>query len=292
MQGSQKISDQIRQTCQGISSLASQRSDLKPSVLGTLIVENFFSRVRGKVRFPSLFEFAIYYNHAYEELVKRFATDYICPFPKRRKGKTYGDQEGITFLLAAIDFPSRTQRKREVKAIKEQNSGTLEQLEKCKSLATTHRCSRKRLLIRGATCKIDPTKTEKIKVQFLVFCPVENCSLQKPYKVEGGLRNHLYHCHQDQFGTKVLAQVRANFEFSNYLRQLKESEFVENGHSLEPNLIIDEEDEVDETDPENLEEDPRPLSSRHAPLERPWAQHIDATVVIYDLETTGFVPKK
>jgi len=99
---SDNLIEQILQTCRGMKILAQEYESFIASIFGTLIVENFFSQVRGKTRYPSLYEYALYYNRAHEELVKKFADDYLYPSIQTRKGKKYGNQEGYSSSSSSL----------------------------------------------------------------------------------------------------------------------------------------------------------------------------------------------
>jgi len=58
-----------------------------PSVLGTIVVENFFSTVRAKCRYPNLWEYAVYCRRAYFELIK-VITYSLGPKWARTSGKS------------------------------------------------------------------------------------------------------------------------------------------------------------------------------------------------------------
>ena len=53
------------------------------SILGTNIVENYFSIVRAKILYPNLWEYACVSYHAFLELVKRFCKDQSYSLPSR-----------------------------------------------------------------------------------------------------------------------------------------------------------------------------------------------------------------
>jgi len=60
---------QITSSVKNLTKLQARHpTTFRPSVYGTLIVENFFSIIRRKVRYPSLAEYACVYSHALEEL--------------------------------------------------------------------------------------------------------------------------------------------------------------------------------------------------------------------------------
>ena len=66
------LAEQIQTSVDSLISLHSKYpTTLKPSVYGTLVVENFFSTMRAKVRYPSLLEYAQTYHAAFRELVKK-----------------------------------------------------------------------------------------------------------------------------------------------------------------------------------------------------------------------------
>jgi len=160
---SQGLAEQIETSVNSLISLQARHPTiLKPSVYGTLVVENFFSIMRAKCRFPSLLEYAHTYHGAFRELVKKFSEDYVFNTARKRPGKCYGNQEGIQFCLDQLggeDEKSVTYKK-----LKTENAGTPDQLEKIKKLAEQFRCSRKKLLIRETTCK-DGAFGQKVKIR-------------------------------------------------------------------------------------------------------------------------------
>ena len=52
-------------------------------MLGTIVVENFFSTVRSKCRYPNLWEYAVFSRRALFELIKNNADDYLFIGPKK-----------------------------------------------------------------------------------------------------------------------------------------------------------------------------------------------------------------
>ena len=75
------------------------------SILGTNIVENFFSIIRGKIRYCCLWEYAYVYSGAVAELKKRFCENplfcYNVGACGRNKSKKYNDQIGVVFSVEA-----------------------------------------------------------------------------------------------------------------------------------------------------------------------------------------------
>jgi len=83
------------------------------SILGTNIVENYFSIIRAKILYPNLWEYACVAYHAFLELVKRFSDDRAYSLPNRplsrKQSMKYNDQSGIKFskddVIALCSIP-------------------------------------------------------------------------------------------------------------------------------------------------------------------------------------------
>jgi hypothetical protein len=137
------------------------------------------------------------------ELVKKFAID--RPFPLKQQNihatKCYNNQKGLVFSMSDILLKSNKLVKQcrfylifVLKKIlfRNENKGTVNQEYKCTQLAILYACTRKKLLIREATCKENPTKT-KLQQPY-VHCPATDCVYTFVYKKS--FRNHLITCHQ------------------------------------------------------------------------------------------------
>jgi len=133
------------------------------SVFGTLIVENFFSTIRAKIRYPSLWEYSIVYSRAWMELIKNNADDntYIGPKWKESFGKCYGNQTGTAFSMKSIKLLRPSDREGKLKAIADVNKGTEEQRQQCEKLVEVYKCSRRRFTTREVTCKESPIAINK-----------------------------------------------------------------------------------------------------------------------------------
>ncbi len=94
-----------------------------PSILSTLVVENFFSQVRRKIRYPNYYEFCYLMRRARNEIIKQNASDYLFPARKARVGKKYNNQEGVEFSIDDIEYVTRKFRKAKCKEIYEKNAG-------------------------------------------------------------------------------------------------------------------------------------------------------------------------
>jgi len=156
---------QIRTTVASLKALHKLDPDLvlKPSVFGTLIVENFFSTIRASIRYPSLWEYAIVYSRAWMELVKNNCNDstYVGPKWKSSFGKCYGNQNGIMFSIDSIKLLNPEERKGKLKAIASQNAGSAEDVKKCETLVHFFKCQKKRMTTREVTCKESPIVVNK-----------------------------------------------------------------------------------------------------------------------------------
>lgn len=97
--------------------------------------------------------------------MKKFSSDYSFPTTTKRVGKCYGNQVGLAFSMKSLEFNSSTTKKEIQRKMKAENKGTDAEHAKCLELAEEFRCSRKKLLIREATCKESPFSTEMVKVQ-------------------------------------------------------------------------------------------------------------------------------
>lgn len=71
--------------------------------LDTLIVENFFSMIRSKVRYPNLWQYSCIHSAAWRELVKKFASD--CSYSQRsgKIGQKYPNQKGLKFTMSMVN---------------------------------------------------------------------------------------------------------------------------------------------------------------------------------------------
>jgi hypothetical protein len=158
------------------------------SILGTNVVENYFSIIRRKIKYPNFWEYCLVAKRAWIELVKKFSKD--CPFKLRdtKCGKKYNNQHGLTFFMTDISFLLPTEKTTTITSILSENQGSQEDKEKCLSLTAQYPCSKKKLLIREATCKINPTKTNKNR-DFFINCQEMDCT--KTYRYKG---NYFFQC--------------------------------------------------------------------------------------------------
>eukprot|EP00733_Pompholyxophrys_punicea_P000753 Pompholyxophrys_punicea_v1_NODE_265_length_2478_cov_92.556748.p1 type:complete len:635 gc:universal NODE_265_length_2478_cov_92.556748:567-2471(+) len=80
------------------------------SALGTNVVENFFSLVRRKVRYPSLWDYACFYARAKLEHVKKFSDDSLYHYRKYRIGKKYNNSNAVHYTMTSIKLLSSRDR--------------------------------------------------------------------------------------------------------------------------------------------------------------------------------------
>lgn len=124
------------------------------SYLSTLVVEHFFSRMRSKIRFPSLWQFACTYQAAWRELVKDHAKDFKFARPSPSRTKYYGALPAQFFNYERDAGLVAPKKRREVlDALRSANRGSDADAELCSLVARRHRPTRRVITIREATCK-------------------------------------------------------------------------------------------------------------------------------------------
>jgi len=144
------------------------------SIFQDIVVENSFSIIRNKCRYPNLWLYEVYQQRGWIELVKKFSSD--CPFsqPEKNCSKFYQNQHGLRISLEHLRLLSPLLRKTTLQEWKQKNGGTEEQQLRCEQLAHKFPCSRKKLLIREASCKENPL-LQKVANKRYLHCPFENC---------------------------------------------------------------------------------------------------------------------
>jgi hypothetical protein len=86
------------------------------SFLTTLIVENFFSTVRAKVRYPNLWQYATYYYSATNELVKKLlGPERGYSLPDTSFGLKYDTVAGLKLDKSALLTISPSEKERRAK---------------------------------------------------------------------------------------------------------------------------------------------------------------------------------
>ena len=191
------------------------------SVLGTIVVENFFSTVRAKCRYPNLWEYAVFSRRALFELIKSNADDYL--FIGAKKGvdqwKKYGNQKGIHFSMSEIKLLSKKEKKNLAEEKRERNAGEEADLVFCQEKGREYQCRRKRMTVREIKSKDSPFLS-KTKIEVRVRCPVSRC--QKNYVYEGHLANHIFAKHSERFTDLEGAQLAAHSAYeAEYLRAIR-----------------------------------------------------------------------
>lgn len=190
---------QITQSVEGLTHIvknAAQRSKLLVSSISTLVVEHFFSTVRQKCLFPNFKEYAYTYNSAMLELKKKHLGKPIIPFKNKQFSKSpkYGCLVGVYWGRADVELTSPTLKKKAQKELKAQNQGSSSQKATCKSIVEKYPPTNKKLTIREATCKENPTKQ---KFALILTCPVSDCP--RSFTYPKSFANHLYVCHFDLY---------------------------------------------------------------------------------------------
>lgn len=154
--------------------------------LGTNVVDNFFSRIRGKVYFPNLLQFSNTHRRC---TVKHFTS--CCfnnPVPrqnKERKDKKYNNVPNGIFDINDLDEIFESNRRPQVTV-------EAEQMKLANDVVKRYRCSVKMLTIRQATCKGNPLSSNGKKSP-LVACNQNDCRVL--YRKIGALKNHMLRVH-------------------------------------------------------------------------------------------------
>ena len=154
-------------------SILVQSDPLRTSALGTNIVENFFSQIRRKQRYFSVWEYSCIYNRAIHELMKRNCYDLPYSYPTRKNNakKKYNSQIGLVWSIKDVKLMSPLKREKYIESLRVVHKGSAEEESKCTELAANFNPSRRMLTIREATCKLLPFGADKIHY----LCPVEDC---------------------------------------------------------------------------------------------------------------------
>lgn len=270
---------------------------------GTNVVENFFSHIRRKCRYPNLFEYSYTYQSAVIELIKRNCTDETFPFLKTgRIGKKYNNND-LEFELADIELASKASRAAEKQSF-EANMGTEHDKLACVALAEKYKCSRKILLIREVTMKGNPFLVNRVRAD----CPIQGCTRVLGYVYPHSMTTHIRTRHADVASTEKEATELTRQAFS----AAKEKEAQQ---SEEPDEPLDDSFEIQF---DNLPDDELPSimpptgSCSHHLLPRliyrlkhdlsftPVGSSANdttfdlskATVIVWDTETNGFLSKE
>ena len=162
------------------------------SFVSTNIVENFFSKIRAKVRYPSAWDYAVLHEAQYEELVKMLAKDSLLPQFSKSAGKAYGNIDGLSFIMADLRWCSRKERAAAIKETYEKNCGKTKEThrageEYCLEISGRLPPTRRFLSTREATCK----KRPGLRTQ-LLLCP----GCPKMYVYPASYKKHIEEKHR------------------------------------------------------------------------------------------------
>jgi len=167
------------------------------SFLSTNMVENFFSIIRSKFRYPSLAMYATAYHAAYNYLVWRLSPDSGCPQFKAPIGQAYGNAEGIAFSFKTdVRHWSPSEKETAIKKTYVDNTTGISSKDEqdrltqaALEIAARLRPTRKLLTIREATCKKRPGRCH------LVLCEAKGCPRMFTYA--GAYATHKTRCHPE-----------------------------------------------------------------------------------------------
>ena len=181
----------------GLRKLAELNSSLSfaRSALGTNIVENFFSIMRGHTYYFDVFEYMSLGYRTFMELVKKNASD--CPFVYP-KGETrcYNNQTGIRYTMNLITLPTPSDNRKTVANVRNFSVAidpAARKLDKqhAAALAITFSPASRRFTIREASTKLGLRKEPSVGKGY-AFCVVEGCSKgNKAWLYEKSYISHL-----------------------------------------------------------------------------------------------------
>jgi hypothetical protein len=185
------------------------------SFLTTLMVENFFSIIRSKIRYPNYWQYVCLYRSAHNELLKKLVGD-ARGYSLRDSdiGKKYNLVEGLKLDISALEEIKPSEKQ----AISKENLEEVPRLSDAQrdvvqTILSKYQCGEKILTIRETTCK-----TVHYWEQNIAFlCPFKCCPFVFFYK--RSFENHLQSSHQitesDQVETKCKLAQKISFKFSD-----------------------------------------------------------------------------
>eukprot|EP00733_Pompholyxophrys_punicea_P000230 Pompholyxophrys_punicea_v1_NODE_46_length_4478_cov_10.250283.p1 type:complete len:811 gc:universal NODE_46_length_4478_cov_10.250283:1622-4054(+) len=247
------------------------------SQLGTNTNENFFSLVRQKIRYPSLWDYGCYYSRARMEFIKRNADDSRYHYRKANISKKYNNQKNLHYVLSDINLLSKADRSRmKAEWVSQRSSKNPSDLQLCDDVVAELGPCRKRMLIREATCKENPTKKVKVAVRTQIPCPLYSSCGHKPYVNPQSLVNHLLTVHPREFPSREAGESHKRLsEAKQIITQLAvHPESTYKKIPINPQPLIDDE-EGDE-------------SCDDVDLQKPPEDDRQVNLFVVDTETNGF----
>eukprot|EP01117_Protostelium_nocturnum_P016476 TRINITY_DN6516_c0_g2_i1.p1 TRINITY_DN6516_c0_g2~~TRINITY_DN6516_c0_g2_i1.p1 ORF type:complete len:618 (+),score=92.84 TRINITY_DN6516_c0_g2_i1:603-2456(+) len=128
----------------------------KTSYLGTDVVENFFSIIRQKVRYPTLFDYWYTQERAWNQLIQKHNAKPDYRLPQKSFSKNCYNllpQDCFT----PDQLPSNKVKERKVECILKPKPSA-DSIIKMKLLVAKYKPTRKRMLFQESTCKENPTQ--------------------------------------------------------------------------------------------------------------------------------------
>ncbi|EFA77506.1 hypothetical protein PPL_12108 [Heterostelium album PN500] len=162
------------------------------SILGTNVVENYFSIIRSFVLYPNVKEFCQVAEKAFIELMKKFSTDSIYKYKDTKVSKCYNNQHGLQFNQKTIELYQSQRCKQQLKELPLVSTLQEDEKLKLKLIVGNNKITRRKFTLRESTCKVDPTQS--------VFksghrqCKINNCN--KIYLYVNAFTNHQFNKHQ------------------------------------------------------------------------------------------------
>eukprot|EP00733_Pompholyxophrys_punicea_P000494 Pompholyxophrys_punicea_v1_NODE_140_length_3249_cov_4.736068.p3 type:complete len:159 gc:universal NODE_140_length_3249_cov_4.736068:1298-822(-) len=142
------------------------------------------------------------------EFHKRNSDDSLYHFRKANISKKYNNQKNLHFVMSDIRLLSKTDRQNmKKKWMAERCAKNPKDQELCKNLVCDLAPRRKRMLMREATCKENPTKKVKVAVHLQLPCSLYAICGHKPYVNPQSLVTHLLTVHPKDYPTREAAET-------------------------------------------------------------------------------------
>eukprot|EP00734_Pompholyxophrys_sp_LG126_P000332 Pompholyxophrys_sp_v1_NODE_119_length_1822_cov_1.962649.p1 type:complete len:461 gc:universal NODE_119_length_1822_cov_1.962649:214-1596(+) len=204
-----------------------KKEEILTSSLSTCVVENFFSLIRQKVRYPSLWDYHCIYARAKMENIKRSAPDSSYHYRKNKMiGKKYNNH-GLTYTMASIRLLSTTDREK-MKGDMKKFQGSEKQRQLCEELVELFRPSRKMLLTREVTCKSNPFEKVKVQVRPNLLCPeAKNGCAHKVFVYPKSFETHLVTAHGKVYTPEQASAATKRAMAESVYSELKISEEIQ-----------------------------------------------------------------
>ncbi len=163
------------------------------SFISTLVVENFFGTIRGRILYPTVRDYANCHSFAYRELVKRLIPNFCIPQSAKPLGKAYGMVQGLKFTVDDIELWDTVRKRIKLKEMRALNSDNdKRKQERCKFWVNRHPVTRRTLTLRQTTCSSRYGQSGGA-----ISCPVKQCP--RSFSYAAVCEKHIQEVHPEHF---------------------------------------------------------------------------------------------